>query len=90
MSASEVGRLTFINFTLDHMEYLNVLNKNLKNRAEDLKLEDDFQFQQDNDSKHTAHNVKLWLLYNVKNLLHTPPQSFRRNEAPSNILDLLE
>ncbi|GFT59268.1 transposable element Tcb1 transposase [Trichonephila clavipes] len=29
---------------------------------------------QDNDPKHTAHNVKIWLLYNIKNQLRSHPQ----------------
>ncbi|GFX22718.1 transposable element Tc1 transposase [Trichonephila clavipes] len=41
----------------------------------DLNVGDDFWFQLDNDPKHTAHNVKLWLLYNIKNQLRSPPQS---------------
>ncbi|GFW98822.1 transposable element Tcb1 transposase [Trichonephila clavipes] len=30
---------------------------------------------QDNDSKHTARNVKVWCLFHCKQQLHTPPQS---------------
>ena len=42
MVASEVGRLTFIDSTLDHMGYLNILKENLKQSAQDLILGDDF------------------------------------------------
>ncbi|GFU91602.1 transposable element Tc1 transposase [Trichonephila clavipes] len=30
---------------------------------------------QDNDSKHTARNVKMWCLFHCKQQLHSPPQS---------------
>ena len=66
MAISGVGRLTFIDSTLDHMGHLNVLKENLKQSARHLNLGDYFWFQQDNDSKHIAHNVKIWLLYNIK------------------------
>ncbi|GFU52727.1 transposable element Tcb2 transposase [Trichonephila clavipes] len=33
------------------------------------------QHKHDNDPKHTAEMVKLWLLYNVPNQLHMDPQS---------------
>ncbi|GFU53862.1 transposable element Tc1 transposase [Trichonephila clavipes] len=75
MAANGVGRLTFIDSTLNHMGYINTLKENLKHCAQDLNLVDDFWFQQDNDPKHTAHNVKLCLLYNIKNQLRSPPQS---------------
>ena len=68
MAASGVDWLTFIDSTLDHVGYL-------MQNAQDLNLEDDFWFQLDNDLKFTTHNVKLWLLYRMKNQLHNPPQS---------------
>ncbi|GFV54980.1 hypothetical protein TNCV_1663471 [Trichonephila clavipes] len=43
--------------------------------ATKLGLGSSFRFQHDNDPKHTAETVKLWLLNNVPNQLHTPPQS---------------
>ncbi|GFW07857.1 transposable element Tcb2 transposase [Trichonephila clavipes] len=75
MTSNGVGRLTFIDSTLNHMGYINILKENLKQSAQDLNLGDDFWFQQDNDPKNTAHNVKLSLLYNIKNQLRSPPQS---------------
>ncbi|GFT00857.1 transposable element Tcb1 transposase [Trichonephila clavipes] len=88
-SRSHVGRLTFIDSTLNHMEYINILKENLKQSAQDLDLGDDFWFQQDNVPKHTAHNVKLWLLYNIKNQLRSPPQSPYLNPI-EHLWDLLE
>ena len=89
MAASGVSGLIFIDCTLDHTGYLNALKENLKQSARDLNLRDDFWFQQDNDPKHTAHSAKLWLLYNIKNELNTPPQLPDLN--PSEYLrDLLE
>ncbi|GFX84302.1 transposable element Tcb1 transposase [Trichonephila clavipes] len=75
MAANGVGCLTFIDSTLNNMGYINILKENLKQGEQDLNLGDDFWFQQDNDPKHTAHNVKLWLLYNIKNQLRSPSQS---------------
>ena len=74
--ASGVGRLTLIDSTLDHMRYLNTLKGNLKLSAQDLNLGDVFWFKQYNEPKHTAHNVKFLLLYNIKNQFHTPPHIF--------------
>ncbi|GFX11733.1 transposable element Tc1 transposase [Trichonephila clavipes] len=42
--------------------------------ATKLGLGQSFRFQHDNDPKHTAENVKLWLLFNVTNQLHMTAQ----------------
>ncbi|GFY23421.1 transposable element Tc1 transposase [Trichonephila clavipes] len=52
-----------------------ILNNNLKESAKKLGLDGNFIFQQDNDPKHTARNVKMWCLFHCKQQLHTPPQS---------------
>lgn len=75
MSANGVGNLVFVDGIMDKMKYLDILKNNLKQSAQKLNLGSSFIFQQDNDPKHTAKIVQLWLLYNCKMQLHTPPQS---------------
>uniref|UniRef100_A0A0K8VI16 Transposable element Tc1 transposase n=1 Tax=Bactrocera latifrons TaxID=174628 RepID=A0A0K8VI16_BACLA len=43
--------------------------------AEKLGIENEYYFQHDNDPKHTAGIVRLWVLYNTPHTLKTPPQS---------------
>lgn len=57
------------------------LKNNIQQSAEQMGLGSNFIFQQDNDPKHTAQNTKLWLLYNVKEQLFTPPQSTDLNPS---------
>ncbi|GBO23410.1 hypothetical protein AVEN_102768-1 [Araneus ventricosus] len=61
------------------MGYIDILKENLKRSAQHLNLGDDFRFIQDNDPKHTAHNLKLRLVYSIENQLHSPPQSLDVN-----------
>lgn len=75
MSAAGVGKLHFIEGTMDHKMYINILKENLNVSAEKLGLQGNYIFQQDNDPKHTALNTRLWLLYNTPKQLNTPPQS---------------
>ena len=70
MAASGVGELVFIDGTMDRF-----VQQNLKKSATKLGLADDLYFQQDNDPKHTAERVRLWIVYNTPNTLKTPPQS---------------
>ena len=75
MSGSGVGKLTFIESTMNRYDFINILKQNLHQSAEKLGLSRSFYFEQDNDPKHTDVDVRLWLLYNSKNQLKTPPQS---------------
>lgn len=75
MAASGVGRLHFVESTMDRFVYLDILKSKLRESVTALGLGNDFIFQQDNDPKHTSHVVKEWLLQNVPNQLPHPPQS---------------
>ncbi|GFX28541.1 transposable element Tcb2 transposase [Trichonephila clavipes] len=75
MSAGGVGELAFIDGIMDKHVYLGILKDNLEKSASKLGLGSGFIFQQDNDSKHTAKIVQLYLLYHCRKQLHTPAQS---------------
>lgn len=75
MAASGVGKLHFIECTMDRWVYLDVLKTNLRESVTALGIEKDFIFQQDNDPKHTSNIIREWLLYNVPKQLRSPPQS---------------
>ncbi|GFW28961.1 transposable element Tcb1 transposase [Trichonephila clavipes] len=55
--------------------YLGILKDNLEKSTSKLGLGSGFIFQQDNDHKHTAKIVQLYLLYHCRKQLHTPAQS---------------
>lgn len=74
MAAGGVGNLAFIETTMDKFKYLDILKTNIHSSARKLGINDVFWFEQDNDPKHTARIVKLWLLYNTPKQLQTPPQ----------------
>lgn len=75
MSSAGVGNLVFIDGIMDQYKYIDILKQNLKSSARKCNLHNDFKFYQDNDPKHTALNVRLWLLYNCPEIIKTPPQS---------------
>ncbi|GFX88982.1 transposable element Tc1 transposase [Trichonephila clavipes] len=69
MATSGVGKLVFIDGIMHKMAYLNILQNNLKESADNLGLGSNFIFKQDNDPKHTAFVVEEWLLYHCWNQL---------------------
>lgn len=75
MSSAGVGELVFINGIMDKTVYLNILKENVKKSADKLNLPRSFTFQQDNDPKHSAHDVRMWLTINIAHVLPHPPQS---------------
>lgn len=75
MGYEGVGNLQYIQGNMDKTIYLNILKENLQASAEKLGIENSFHFYQDNDPKHKALDVRLWLLYNCPKCIETPPQS---------------
>ncbi len=56
-------------------KYMDILDENLLQSAQDLRLGRRFTFQQDNDPKHTAKITKEWLHNNYVTVLEWPSQS---------------
>ena len=75
MAANGVGNLGFVEGTLKAVDYVKVLRDNLSRSASKLGISETSDFQQDYDPKHTAMKTKEWLLYNVRRMLKTSPQS---------------
>lgn len=75
MSYFGVGKLTFIDTTMDQYIYMNILRFQLLPSACVMGIKDTFSFYQDNDPKHKAKSVQEWLTANCSNVLQTPPQS---------------
>ena len=74
-SAAGTGRLVAIEWRMNAAKYREILEENLFQSAQDLRLSRWFTFQQDNDPKHTAKTTKEWLQNNSVNVLEWPSQS---------------
>uniref|UniRef100_A0A9J8BXV5 Tc1-like transposase DDE domain-containing protein n=1 Tax=Cyprinus carpio carpio TaxID=630221 RepID=A0A9J8BXV5_CYPCA len=61
--------------TMNAAKYRDILDENLLQSAQDLRLGRRFTFQQDNDPKHTAKIMKEWLHNNSVTVLEWPTQS---------------
>lgn len=75
MSSAGVGKLEFIESTMTKEVYLDLLQRNLLQSAEDLGIRDTFRFYQDNDPKHKSGIVQTWLIWNCPHVIQTPAQS---------------
>ncbi len=74
-SAAGTGRLVAIEGKMNVAKYRDILDENLLQSAQDLRLGRRFTFQQDNDPKHTAKITKEWLHNNSVTVLEWPSQS---------------
>uniref|UniRef100_A0A9J7X9A1 Transposase n=1 Tax=Cyprinus carpio carpio TaxID=630221 RepID=A0A9J7X9A1_CYPCA len=74
-SAAGTGRLVAIKAKMNAVKYRDILDENLLQSAQDLRLGRRFTFQQDNDPKHTAKIMKEWLHNNSVTVLERPGQS---------------
>jgi transposase len=75
MAWNGVGKLEFIDETMNANLYKNILKRNLKSSAKKLSQGNTFLFQQDNDPKHTAKKTKSFLYENGIKVLEWPSQS---------------
>jgi hypothetical protein len=74
ISYNGVGRLVFIEDTMDKYEYANILANNLQESAEEMGM-NYYIFQHDNDPKHTSMYVKEFFEENEIEVLKWPSQS---------------
>ncbi len=74
-SAAGTGRLVAIEGKMNAAKYRDILDENLLQSAQDLRLGRRFTFQKDNDPKHTAKITKEWLHNNSVTVLEWPSQS---------------
>ncbi len=74
-SAAGTGRLVAIEGKMNAAKYRDILDENLLQSAQDLRLGRRFTFQQDNDPKHTVKITKEWLHNNSVTVLEWPSQS---------------
>ncbi len=74
-SAAGTGQLVAIEGKMNAAKYRDILDENLLQSAQDLRLGRRFTFQQDNDPKYTANITKEWLHNNSVTVLEWPSQS---------------
>jgi hypothetical protein len=60
-SAAGFGRLVRIEAKMNRTKYREILDENLLQSAQDLRLGQRFTFQQDNNPKHTVKTTQEWL-----------------------------
>ncbi len=73
-SAAGTGRLVAIEGKMNAAKYRDILDENLLQSTQDLRLGRRFTFQQDNDPKRTAKITKEWLHNNSVTVLEWPSQ----------------
>ena len=74
-SADGTGRLVRIEAKMNGIKYREILDENLLQSGQDLRLRQRFTFQKDNDTKHTAMTTQDCLRDKSLNVLEWPSQS---------------
>jgi hypothetical protein len=74
-SATGTWRLVRIEGKMNEEKYREILDENLLQSTQDLRVVRKFNFQQDNDPKHTAKTTQKWLRYKSLNILEWLSQS---------------
>ena len=74
-SVAGTGRLVRIEGKMNGAKYREILDENLLQSAQDLRLGRRFTFQQNKDPKHTAKTTHDWLQDKSLNVLGWPSQS---------------
>jgi hypothetical protein len=74
-SSARTGKLVRIEGMMDGAKYKDILEGNLFQSSRDLRLGRRFNFQQDNDPKHTAKATLEWFTGKHLNVLEWPSQS---------------
>ena len=72
--AAETWRLVRIEGKMNGAKYGEILDEDLLQSAQDLRLGRRFTFQQDNNPKHTAKTMQEWLWDKSLNVLEWPSQ----------------
>ena len=78
-SADGVGGIEIIEGRMNASKYTKILTTHLLKSANDLGLDRNFVFQQDNDPKHTSKLTKKWFEDNDVSVLDWPSQSLDLN-----------
>ena len=74
-SAAGAVRLVRIEGIKNEVEYREILDENLLQSTQDLRLGRRFTFQLDNNPKHTVKTTQEWLRDKSLNVLEWPSQS---------------
>lgn len=75
MSAKGVGKMCFIENTVNAARYINILEEHLMESVETFSSFGEYTFQQDGAPAHTAKLTKKWFLENNINVLEWPSSS---------------
>ena len=78
-SVAGTGRLVRIKGKMNGAKYREILDENPLQNTQDLRLGQRFTFQQDNNPKHTAKTMQLWLRDKSQNVLERPSQCLDLN-----------